>query len=82
MPAHLLRGAIPTAFSLALGAFLGEQLAGFVMGIMGWADWLNPPVLQVYSATMGVLEAYQSHGIGFQLKLAQREWALQRGFSW
>ena len=78
VPAHLLRG-ISANGDLLLGAFLGEQLAGFVMGIMGWADWLNPPVLQVYSATMGVLEAYQSHGIGFQLKLAQREWALQRG---
>lgn len=78
VPSHLLRGVVANG-DLLLGAFLGEELAGFVLGIMGWADWLNPPVLQVYSATMGVLEAYQSHGIGFQLKLAQREWALQRG---
>jgi len=78
VPSHLFRGVVANG-DLLLGAFLGEELAGFVLGIMGWADWLNQPVLQVYSATMGVLEAYQSHGIGYQLKLAQREWALQRG---
>lgn len=78
VPAHLFRGASSNG-NLLLGAYDGEQLVGFVLGIMGWADWLNPPVLQLYSATMGVAAAYQSHGLGFQLKLAQREWALQRG---
>ena len=78
IPSHLFRGATVNG-NLLLGAFAGEQMVGFVLGIMGWADWLNPPVLQLYSATMGVLADYQSHGVGYKLKLAQREWALQRG---
>jgi len=77
IPSHLLRGAAVNG-DLLLGAFAGKQLVGFVLGIMGWADWLNLPVLQLYSATMGVLADYQSHGVGYKLKLAQREWALQR----
>ncbi|MBP7998609.1 MAG: hypothetical protein KA314_07060 [Chloroflexi bacterium] len=78
IPSHLLRGASVNG-DLLLGAYAGEQIVGFVFGILGWAYWLTEPVLQLYSATMGVMPAYQSYGVGFQLKLAQRAWALERG---
>lgn len=78
IPSHFLRGASANG-NLLLGAVAEGQIVGFVLGIVGWADWLAEPVLQVYSATMGVTLEYQSYGVGYQLKLAQREWALQRG---
>lgn len=78
IPSHFFRGASVNG-NLLLGAIAEGQIIGFVLGIVGWADWLTEPVLQVYSATMGVALDYQSQGVGYQLKLAQREWALQRG---
>lgn len=78
IPSHFFRGASVNG-NLLLGAIAEEQIIGFVLGIVGWADWLTEPVLQVYSATMGVALDYQSQGVGYQLKLAQREWVLQRG---
>lgn len=78
VPTHFLRG-VSSNGNLLLGAFAGEKVVGFVLGIIGWAEWLSEPTLQVYSATMGVLLEYQSHGVGYQLKMAQRDWALQRG---
>ncbi len=69
-----------------LGAYDGEELIGFVFGVIGTVQGLNQRIdqvaaarLQLYSTIMGVHPAYQGQGVGYQLKLAQREFALQQG---
>jgi chorismate synthase len=75
---------------LLLGAYSGEEeretLVGFIFGVIGTLESLSnriDPVaaarLQLYSTIMGVAPAYQGQGIGTQLKLAQREYALRLG---
>ena len=71
---------------LLLGAYDGEALIGFVLGIIGTVQGLNKRVdqvaaarLQLYSTIMGVHPDYQGQGLGYQLKLAQREYALRLG---
>ena len=68
------------------GAFDGDKLVGFVFGILGTVedlehrkDQVAAARLQMYSAIMGVSKAYQGLGIGYRLKLAQREFALRIG---
>ncbi len=72
--------------ALLLGAFDGHRLVGFILGVIGTTRGVEEGVdqaaatrLQLYSAIMGVLPAYQGRQIGHRLKLAQREFALQRG---
>lgn len=65
------------------GAYDGEQIVGFVFGLLGTVEDLEGRVaaarLQLYSVIMGVLPEYQVQGIGYRLKLAQREFALRIG---
>ena len=56
----------------------GEQLVGFCFGFGTLRDgehWL-------WSHMAGVHPDFQGKGIGHQLKLAQREWALGQGYRW
>jgi predicted GNAT superfamily acetyltransferase len=69
-----------------LGAYDGERLVGFVFGVLGTVQGLTDRVdqvaaarLQLYSTIMGVLPDYQQQGIGYRLKLAQREFAIRFG---
>ena len=69
-----------------IGAFDGSKLVGFVFGLLGTVEDLDDRIDQVaaarllmYSVTMGVLPDYQRGGIGYRLKLAQREFALRIG---
>jgi predicted GNAT superfamily acetyltransferase len=69
-----------------LAAYDGQKIAGFVFGLLGTVQDLDDRIdqvaaarLQMYSAIMGVLPEYQSRGIGYRLKLAQREFALRIG---
>jgi predicted GNAT superfamily acetyltransferase len=69
-----------------LGAFDGERVVGFVFGALATAEWLTERIdnvaaarLQMYSVMMGVRPEYQSTGLGYRLKLAQREFALRLG---
>jgi predicted GNAT superfamily acetyltransferase len=69
-----------------IGAFDGGKLVGFVCGILGTVQGLDNRVdqiaaarLQLYSVIMGVLPEYQRSGIGYRLKIAQREFALRIG---
>lgn len=71
---ELLR-AIATHGGLVLGAYLGDELAGAQMGFLGMED--GRPFL--HSHVTGVEPAHQRHGIGFALKIAQRERCLARG---
>ena len=69
-----------------LAAYDGQKIAGFVFGLLGTVPDLDDRIdqvaaarLQMYSAIMGVLPEYQGLGIGYRLKLAQREFALRIG---
>jgi len=60
---------------LLLGAFDGESLVGFAFAFPGFED--QQPIL--HSDMLAVKPAYRSHGVGYQLKLAQRSRALEKG---
>jgi predicted GNAT superfamily acetyltransferase len=75
VPMHLLVG-VHKGGGLLLGAFDGEALAGFVFGFPGRT---REGGLKHCSHMMGVLPERQSAGIGWQLKLAQREAVCAQG---
>ena len=76
VPLHLLVTAQRNG-GLLLGAFDGESLVGFVFGFPGLTVEGRA---KHCSHMMGVAPAYQSLGVGYQLKLAQRAHALEQGF--
>lgn len=58
-----------------IGAFDENDLVGFVLGFPGIEDGR----LILHSDMLGVKPHYRSHRLGYRLKLAQREKALQKG---
>jgi predicted GNAT superfamily acetyltransferase len=75
VPLHMLITP-PRHGGLLLGAFDGERLAGFVFGFLGLtADGR----LKHCSHMAGVHPDYRSQGVGYALKLAQREHVLAQG---
>ena len=62
---------------LVIGAYLGGRMAGFSYGFPGFKDG------QVYlcSHMLAVLPEYRNSGLGWQLKLAQRAAALEKGYT-
>jgi len=60
---------------LVLGAFDGNELVGFLSAIPGVRD--GTPYW--HSHMLAVAASHRDSGIGTQLKLAQKEYALQRG---
>ncbi|NWF68201.1 MAG: GNAT family N-acetyltransferase [Chloroflexi bacterium] len=82
VPAHMM-------FSLAqygghvLGAYDGEKLVGALVGFLGThnEEPERPAManLQIVSKRMVVDPAYRGQGIGYRLKLAQREFAQRQG---
>ena len=82
LPVHLLL-AISHHGGVVIGAFDGEKLVGLVIGFLG-ADAESPDRvamarLEHYSHILGVLPEYRSRGIGYSLKVAQREAVLAQG---
>jgi chorismate synthase len=75
VPLHLLL-TVQRNGGLLLGAFDGVDLVGFLFGFPA-CDRDGKP--KHCSHMMGVDPAYQSAGIGYQLKMAQREFALAQG---
>ncbi|MCE4612403.1 MAG: hypothetical protein F7C07_01030 [Desulfurococcales archaeon] len=73
-PAHLLR-ALSANGGLVLGAFVGDRMVGVSYG---WVVSTGSDSF-FYSHATGVSEGEKYRGVGFRLKLAQREWALSRG---
>jgi len=59
-----------------IGAFDGERVIGFAFGFVGWDE--GQAVF--HSHMLAVHPAYREHGIGLQLKLAQRTAAIEKGF--
>lgn len=69
-----------------LGAYDGDELVGFVFGVLGTVRGLHNRIdqvaaarLQLYSTILGVLPEYRNRGVAYQLKVAQREFALRLG---
>lgn len=60
---------------ILVGAFLQEKMIGFVLGFAGRQG--NKSI--IHSDMLAVLPEYRSYGLGFRLKLAQRERALATG---
>jgi predicted GNAT superfamily acetyltransferase len=58
-----------------LGAFRNDEMVGAQVGLIGLRE--TGPVL--HSHITGVAPEVQRTGVGFQLKLAQRDWCLERG---
>jgi chorismate synthase len=75
VPLHILMP-VQSHGGLLLGAFDGDALVGFVFGYLGMTQ---EGALKHCSHMMGVAPVYQSAGIGYQLKRAQREHALAQG---
>jgi predicted GNAT superfamily acetyltransferase len=75
VPAHLMNSAIHNG-GVLLGAYVGEDLAGFVFGFPGFYTTPDGPRLKHYSSMLGVQPGYRDLGIGFALKRAQ--WQLVR----
>jgi predicted GNAT superfamily acetyltransferase len=71
---HWLR-AIQHAGSVFRGARSGSRMVGFVLGFLGCTDGLH-----IHSHMLAVLPGWQSKGVGYALKLAQRADALSLGF--
>ena len=63
---------------VVLGAFAADQLIGCVFGFIGASDQ-SVTQLKHTSHQMGVLPEWQSRGVGYALKVAQREAVLQQG---
>jgi len=61
--------------AVLFGAFDADQLIGFVLGLPGFADGR----LVLHSDMLAVKSEYRSRGLGYKLKLAQRERALAKG---
>ncbi len=58
-----------------LGAFDGETMVGFTLGMVGYRDG----AAYMHSHMTGVLSEYRDRRVGRMLKLYQREEALRRG---
>lgn len=78
VPLHLLLIAQKSG-GLVLGAFDDEgEMIGLLFGFLGARD-AAAQQLKHCSHMLGVLEEWQGRGVGYQLKLAQREHALAQG---
>jgi predicted GNAT superfamily acetyltransferase len=78
VPVHVLRSAVQHG-GLLIGAWAGEQLAGFVFGFPGMYLTPDGPRLEHYSHMLGVNPDYRDQGIGYRLKRAQWQMVRQQG---
>ena len=69
--------------ALLLGAYDGDKLVGYLFGYMGIeaTDSSRPAManLKFASQRMAVLPEYRDRGVGYELKLAQRQYAIKQG---
>jgi predicted GNAT superfamily acetyltransferase len=61
---------------ILIGAFDERELIGFSYGFSGYKNGEN----YLISHMTGVRRKYQNYGIGLQLKLKQRDWAVDYGY--
>ncbi len=58
------------------GGYSGRSMVG---GLVGWFGGVPPHELHLHSHILGVLPGSDARGLGFELKLHQRRWCLERG---
>jgi predicted GNAT superfamily acetyltransferase len=75
VPAHLMNSAVHNG-GLLLGAFVDQDLVGFVFGFLGSYSTPDGPRLKHYSSMLGVRQEWREQGMGFTLKRAQ--WQMVR----
>ncbi|NQS91873.1 MAG: hypothetical protein HQ574_05630 [Chloroflexi bacterium] len=82
VPEHVLT-AIASDGGLLLGAYIEGKLVGFTLGWFATTDpGFKQPAserLKLVSHMTGVLSGHRDQRIGYQLKLAQRQWAIDQG---
>lgn len=76
VPAHVMIAGQQHS-GLVLGAYVGRRMVGVLFGFTA----LDGNTPYHYSHITGVLREYQSKGVGFRLKLAQRKHVIRRGQS-
>lgn len=80
IPGHVMHALQHNGAAL-LGAFDGERLVGFALGVLGTEnipgriDEVAAARLKMFSVIAGVLPDYQRQNIGYKLKMAQRDFA-------
>jgi Uncharacterized conserved protein len=69
------------AGSLWIGAFDGAELVGFAFAFLGLNSSLDTAAnrVQLHSDILAVRNSYRNRGVGYRLKIAQRERALKIG---
>jgi predicted GNAT superfamily acetyltransferase len=83
VPLHIML-TIAKNGGVALGAFAQDQLIGFVLGFLGTSNRYGAEApatvkLKHCSHMLGILPDWQSRGVGYALKVAQREAVLNQG---
>lgn len=78
VPAHLLITAIHNG-GVVIGAFLNEQIVGFVFGFPGLEFTPDGPRPKHCSHMMGIHPNYRDSGVGFALKRAQWQMVRHQG---
>jgi predicted GNAT superfamily acetyltransferase len=78
VPAHLMNSAVHNG-GLLLGAYIEEELAGFVFGFSGFYSTPDGPRLKHYSSMLGVRPEFRDQGMGFALKRAQWQMVRHQG---
>ncbi|MHA1304253.1 MAG: GNAT family N-acetyltransferase [Candidatus Heimdallarchaeaceae archaeon] len=64
--------------AVVIGAFAENLLVGYCWG---WVGRLDQYGTFIYSHHNAVRKTYQNQGLGYKLKIKQREWAIEKGFS-
>jgi predicted GNAT superfamily acetyltransferase len=78
IPAHLINSAVHSG-GLLIGAYVDEELVGFVFGFPGTYPTPDGPRLKHYSSLLGVRTDLQGQGLGFALKRAQWQMVRHQG---
>jgi predicted GNAT superfamily acetyltransferase len=77
MPVNLLR-ALTHSGNYVTGAFRADALVGAAVAFLGERDGEG----ELHSHVAGVARGLQGSGVGYALKLHQRDWAVARGIRW
>jgi predicted GNAT superfamily acetyltransferase len=78
VPAHLINSAVHNG-GLLIGAYVEQNLVGFVFGFPGMYPTPDGPRLKHYSSMLGVRSDISGHGLGFALKRAQWQMVRHQG---
>jgi predicted GNAT superfamily acetyltransferase len=78
VPAHLMNSAVHNG-GLLIGAYIEDELVGFVFGFPGVYSTPDGPRIKHYSSMLGVSPSVSGQGIGYSLKRAQWQMVRHQG---